>query len=454
LRRAMSKKIPEEMEAMRQGFIEGAKRNRIKPELAQKIFDLIAPFAGYGFNKSHSAGYAYLSYLTAYLKANYPLQFLTAAMTCEITDQDKINKFVEEARRMGIKVLPPDINKSKENFTIEEDKIRFGLAGIKNVGLLLCSKIVEERERQGEFKSIFEFLCRTRTFANRKAYESLIKAGAFDSLNPNRKLLLASLDQELAMASSERLRFQTRQVSLFSQLPEIKADRPPKDEQIVGPSEANTNELLQYELDAFGFHFSCHPLESYRPEYENLVTHNSSNLNLLDDGAQVFIGGVITNRKLKRDKRGKEYAVITLKDFNGMIEVMVFNQLFQETKALLKLHECVLIKGQVRTRDDGTHQIFADSVTPFSQVSPRPRHLKIKIPTTYLDDELLEKIKEELENYPGKSEVYLEWREDNGLSKLLRLKAPQVTVTAPLIRRLKELLGPDSIFLLESAPGN
>lgn len=452
LRRAMSKKIPEEMEAMRASFIEGAKRNRIKPELAQKIFDLIAPFAGYGFNKSHSAGYAYLSYLTAYLKANYPLEFLTAAMTCEIQDQDKINKFVDEAKRMGIKVLPPDINKSRENFAIEGDEIRFGLGGIKNVGLTLCAKIVEEREKKGEFKSLFEFLCRTRTFANRKAYESLIKAGAFDTINPNRKSMLLSLDKELAMANSERIKFAHRQVALFSQGKDGEFGMQETELGIRNSAgvtrsihQAECDELLQYELDAFGFHFSRHPLENYRNEYENLVTHDSSNLNLLDDGATVNIGGVITGKKLKRDKKGQEYAIITLKDFNDVIEVMVFNQLFHEAQASLKLHECVLIKGTVRTRDDGTHQIFADSVTPFSQIPSFLRHLKIKLPTNYLDEELLEKIKEELENYPGKSEVYLLWREDNGQGKLLRLKHPQVTINNSLIARLKELLGPDSI---------
>jgi len=453
LRRAMAKKVPEAMEAMRESFIEGTKKNRIKPELAQKIFDLIAPFAGYGFNKSHSAGYAYLSYLTAYLKANHPLQFLTAALSCEIGDQDKINKFVKEAKRMGIAILAPDINKSQHQFTIEENKIRFGLGGIKNLGQAVCEKIVEEQQKQGEYKTLFEFLRRTRSFTNRKAYESLIKAGACDSINPDRKFLLSRLDNELAMAGSERLEFAARQTSLFGMVKdasskESESDRPEAD---TGPF--TQNELLAYELDAYGFHFSLHPLENYRSEYERLATHDSSSLNNLEDYEPVNIGGVITAKKLRRDKKGNEYSVIQIEDFNGSVEVMVFNQLFQQTRQLLRVHECVMVKGTVRTRADGTHQIFADRVQPFNQIQcESKKDLKIKIPATSLEESLLERIKEELENYPGESEVYLELGEDDSRRKLVRLKNHKVNISSALINGLKELLGPDSIRLLAKSP--
>ncbi|MEO0115572.1 MAG: DNA polymerase III subunit alpha [candidate division WOR-3 bacterium] len=441
LRRAMSKKIPEEMEALRTSFIEGAKRNRIKPELAQKIFDLITPFAGYGFNKSHSAGYAYLSYLTAYLKANYPLHFLTAALTCEIGDQDKIGKFIDEAKRMKISVLPPDINKSDYSFTIEDKKIRFGLGGIKNVGQMVAEGIVEERRKRGEYENLFQFLRRTRNFANRKAYESLIKAGALDLFHPNRKFLLAELDTQLAITSSERIAFANRQTSLFE--PTRRVD------QVKEKTSSNFSdaELLQFELEAFGFHFSLHPLEAYRTIYESSVTCDSQSLDRVSDNTMVKIGGVIVEKKLKSDKRGQEYAVLTLKDFNGIVEVMVFNQLFQTARPFLKLHECVLIKGTVRTRDDGSHQVFAESVKLFSQIPVVDRHLKIKIPAQKLTDDLLQKIKEELENHPGQSEVYLELSDNDTQPKLIRLLNHKIKITQPLINGLKELLGPASITI-------
>lgn len=443
LRRAMGKKIPEEMEAMRTSFIEGAKKNRIKPELAQKIFDTIVPFAGYGFNKSHSAGYAYLSYLTAYLKANHPLQFLVAALCCEIGDQDKINKFVEEAKRMKITILPPDINKSRYPFTIENDKIRFGLGGIKNIGQAICEKIVQEREKQGEFKTFFDFLFRTQSFANRKAYESLIKAGVFDSIQPNRKLLLINLDHELAKASSEKIRFAERQTSLFSN---VKNSRP-FNSTTYSPETVTDIELLQYELDAFGFHLSIHPLEKYRKRYENLVTHNSSTLRNSEDYTLVKIGGVIIGKQPKRDKKGNEYLILTLKDFDGIIEVIIFNQLLEQARPNLKTHECVLVKGTVRTRDDGAFQIIADSVVSFAKLANHHTpnsSLKIKIPNSNLNEDLLKQIKEELENYPGASQVYFELQGENGQPKLIRLKNHKVTVVPPLLERLKELLGPNS----------
>jgi DNA polymerase III subunit alpha len=451
LRRAMGKKIPEEMEAMRESFIEGAKKNRIKPELAQKIFDVISPFAGYGFNKSHSAGYAYLSYLTAYLKANHPQQFLIGAMTCEIGDQDKINKFVDEAKRMGIEVLAPDINRSQYPFTSEGNKIRFGLGGVKNVGQAVCEKIVEERKKQGDYKTLFEFLRRTRDFANRKAYEALIKAGALASIHPDRKFLFSRLDKELAMASSERIEFASRQTSFFGLVKDESKSEPQPDTSDNEEGPLTQKELLQYELDAFGFHFSLNPLENYRSEYERLTTYDSTNLNTVGDYEKVTIGGVITSKKLKRDKKGNEYAVISLKDFNGIVEVMVFNRLFEQTRQLLKIHECIFITGSVRAREDETRQIFADSVQPFSQCQDELKDLKIRIPSESLDNTLLEKIKEELENYPGNSEVYLELDEDNTKQKLIRLKDYKVTVSTPLINGLKELLGSDSVKLSNSS---
>jgi DNA polymerase-3 subunit alpha len=465
LRRAMGKKIPEEMEAMRESFIDGAKKNRIKPELAQKIFDTIAPFAGYGFNKSHSAGYAYLSYLTAYLKTNHPLQFLIGAMTCEIGDQDKINKFVDEAKRMGIEVLAPDINQSQYPFTIEGNKIRFGLGGIKNVGQGVCEKIVEERQKQGEYKALFEFLRRTRAFANRKAYESLTKAGALASIHPDRKFLFSQLDKELAMAGSKRVEFAARQTSFFGLVKDESRAEPPesgltrgsiRQPDILGEETGplTQKELLQYELDAFGFHFSLHPLENYRSEYESLATHDSTTVNNLVDFEPVNIGGVITSKKLKRDKKGNEYAVISLKDFNGSVEVMVFNQLFEQTRQILKQNECVMVKGTVRVRSDGMQQIFAESIQPLEALRglpPEVQAIKIKIHSESLEENLLEKIKEELENYPGNSEVYIEFGEDNAKRKLIRLKNHKVTVSTPLLNGLKELLGPDSIKLSNSS---
>jgi DNA polymerase-3 subunit alpha len=343
--------------------------------------------------------------------------------------------------------LPPDINQSQHQFTIEGNKLRFGLGGIKNVGQAVCEKIVIERQNQGKYKTLFDFLRRTCAFANRKAYESLIKAGACDSINPDRKFLFSRLDKELAMAGSERAEFATRQTALFG-LVKDESSQESKQEPL------SQKELMEYELDAYGFYFSLHPLENYRAEYENLVSCDSTNLNNLEDYAPVSIGGVITAKKLRRDKRGNEYVVIQIEDFNGSFEVMVFNQLFEQTRQILKVNECILVKGTIRARADGMHQIFADSVQLFSQCQNELKNLKIKIPADSLEENLLERIKEELENYPGNSEVYLELGEDNTKRKVIRLKNHKVNLSTQLIDGLTELLGPDSIRLSAKPPAN
>ncbi|MEO0084434.1 MAG: DNA polymerase III subunit alpha, partial [candidate division WOR-3 bacterium] len=277
LRKAMGKKDFEEMEALRDTFVEGAKRHHFSEKNALEIFDKIAQFAGYGFNKSHSVGYAHLSYLTAYLKANYPVEYLTALLSSEINDSDKLNVLIKDCRRFNITILPPDINCSNYEFTIESDNIRYGLGGIKHLGQKAAEAIVNERIN-GPYQSFRDFIKRTRKSLSRKVYEMLIKAGALDSLDKNRSYLLAKLDEELQIASSERLEYLERQSTLFGFQDKVsKAVR-----EVVPASvwQTDIQSILAFEKEAFGFYFTVHPLHTYEIELETLAL---TPINAIDD---------------------------------------------------------------------------------------------------------------------------------------------------------------------------
>jgi DNA polymerase III subunit alpha len=444
LRRAMGKKKPEEMAAQHDVFVEGCeKHNKIPESKAEKIFDLLAKFAGYGFNKSHAAGYAYLSYITAYLKANFPVEFIAATLTSELGDFKKLAKFVNEARRMGIVVQGPDVNSSFVPFTIEGGNVRFGLAGVKNLGTGASEFIVQERQERGPYENMLDFLVRTKGTVNRKAVESLIKAGAFDRFELNRTVSLGSVEWEMNKAASEKLRFAERQFDMFGA-----AEDKPK----PAPVKFDTHELLAYEKDAFGFYFSSHPLEPYRAEYEALGLSTIAQIESMHDGTKASLGGVITSRRARKDKRDREYAIITVEDFDGGIEVMVFSDVLEGCRALLKTDNLVAVQGTVKVRaadasgrGSGVPQFWADRVMLFNDCSRFLNALVVAVPEKDLDEVMLLKLKERLEEHPGNALVYLRLLQPDGSSRELKLREQRVMLSNDLIVTLREVFGPDSI---------
>ena len=444
LRRAMGKKKPEEMAAQHDVFVEGcAKVNKIPELKAEKIFDLLAKFAGYGFNKSHAAGYAYLSYITAYLKANFPVEFIAATLTSELGDFKKLAKFVNEARRMGIAVLGPDVNSSFVPFTIEGGSVRFGLAGVKNLGTGASEFIVKQRQEHGLYENMLDFLVRTKGTVNRKAVESLIKAGAFDSFEPNRTSLLNSLEWEMNKAASEKLRFSERQVDMFGS-----AEESPQSTAV----KFDTHELLIYEKDAFGFYFSSHPLEPYRAEYEALGLSTIAQIESMRDGEKASLGGVITGRRARKDKRDREYAIINLEDFDGGIEVMVFSDVLEGCRTVLKTDNLVAVQGTVKVRaadasgrGSGVPQFWADRVMLFQDCSRYLNALVVVVPEKDLDDVMLLRLKERLEEHPGSSLIYLRLLQPDGSSREMKLREQRVALSNELVGSLREVFGPDSI---------
>jgi DNA polymerase-3 subunit alpha len=455
LRRAMGKKKPEEMAAQRETFITGCMQHAdLSREKARAIFDILEKFAGYGFNKAHAAGYAYLSYLTAYLKANYPVEFIAATMTSEVGNFDKLAKFVAEARRIGVPVLPPDVNASDVNFTIEGRGVRYGLAGLKNVGLGAAEAIVQERRERGPFLNLLDFLKRLRGRVNRKAIEALIKAGVFDCFEPSRAKLLTGLEKELAKAASERLLYQDRQFSLFETTESGPACTP--SEPVTGDEEGA---ILFWEKEAFGFYFSGHPLLKYQLEYQALGLVPLEEISTRTDNELVAIGGVIAERKVRKDRRNRDYLIVRLEDFNSTVEVLVFSDLLETSRELLMPEKMVIITGRVKTRAGsaateagGVPQVFAEGVVDFSQARNFITGMFIEVTVEELEKLDSGEIRAVLKQFPGRVPVYIIVTGADGTRRKFRLKEYPVQIEDRLIKELSRVLGSARLSLTGGLP--
>lgn len=352
LRRAMGKKIKEEMEAQREVFVSGCRQNGIELDIAKEIFALIEKFASYGFNKSHAAAYALISYQTAYLKANYPIEFLIASMNLEIHDTDKINLFCQEAKRLGIELLPPDSNFSQPIFCSENGKIRFALGALKNVGMQSVQALVDERNRNGLFKDIFVLLDRCGSgLLNKRMFESLSKAGAFDSIYKNRRELFENSELLIKYTNHAAKNKNIQQMGLFGFDNELDTIKP----KLIVYEEWGFQEMLGAEFSAFGFYLSKHPLESYVTKLSKLPLTESINVEARATfkGSKLSVAGVIISKKIRSSKRGK-YAFLQLSDRSGLLEFSVFNeQLLYKHEALLQPGNIVFLKIDVRKDDNG-----------------------------------------------------------------------------------------------------
>ncbi len=355
LRRAMGKKIQSEMDAQRQAFVSGAVERGVARSVADHIFDQMAKFAGYGFNKSHAAAYALVAYQTAYLKANYPVEFMAALMTADLGNTDKLNLFRQELDRLDIRLLPPDINRSGVTFTVEPgDKpaIRYALAAVKGVGALAMAELAAERKRGGPFKDLADFSHRldARSF-NRRQFESLAKAGAFDCLNPNRAQTLAAAELLLRQASLAAEERDSRQENLFaaidpSFLPRpslpIVADWPPV-------------EKLQHEFAAIGFYLSSHPLDPYGKSLERAGIIRVADLpaGLAAGGSTRFrLAGIVIGRKERTSARGNRFAFVQMSDPSGLFEVTLFSDTLSQSRSLFDSGEPLVVTVDVRSEED------------------------------------------------------------------------------------------------------
>ncbi|MDO8682228.1 MAG: DNA polymerase III subunit alpha [Armatimonadota bacterium] len=352
LRRAMGKKKKEEMAKQRKRFLDGAKERDISEKTAVQIFDLIEPFAGYGFNKAHATCYAHVAYQTAYLKANYPVEYMSALLATNIDNKDKIALYIEECRRTGITVLPPDVNASDVDFTIENGAISFGMGAIKNCGRAVIDALVAARNSGGRFISIYDFCDRVQDNASvgKAAIECLIKAGAFGSIESNRAKLLAMLDDAMARAAKSQRDKRSGQAGLFGDshdtnvMPDLKI----YDDVIELPRE----EILAMEKDLLGLYVSDHPLTHIREELEREATVTADQLSELEDGQECVVGGIITNLRYHTTKRKNEQmAFITIEDLSGKISVTVFPSAFKTHAGIFAKDRIIIVKGKASHRE-------------------------------------------------------------------------------------------------------
>ena len=447
LRRAMGKKIPRLMDEQRDKFIEGAKEKGLDSVVAKRIFELMAHFAGYGFNKSHSAGYALISYQTAYLKANYPLEFMAALLTSERENTDKLVLYINECRRMGIEVLPPDINQSSAKFIVAGDKIRFGLTAVKNVGEAAISSVLKVREKEGKFSSVFDFCTRVdlRT-VNKRIIESLVKCGAFDSLVGNRSQNLVAINEATEEASQVQADRERGQLSFFGTL-EKRGESLAK-ERFPEIEEAPQSRRLAWEKELLGIYVSGHPLEKYQKKITHYLANSIYDLSGMRDREKIRIMGVITTIIQKKDRKGKRMAFFTLEDLESEIEVVVFSSLYEEYASYIKEGGLVLVKGKLDTASTPP-KVIAQEVLPFSRIKDVTHNLHINLKEDRLEKEKLVRLKEILCSYKGKHNIYLHFSNKGGEETIIRSKSIKVGFTDSLISEVEDLLGSKSLWLSE-----
>jgi DNA polymerase III subunit alpha len=352
LRKAMGKKRPDEMEKQKEAFIEGARSNGISEKKAQRIFDLITYFAEYGFNKSHSAAYAYVAYQTAYLKTHYPVEFMAATLSADMDNTDKTIRLIAGCREMVIEMLPPDINLSEKEFKVVGNSIRFGLEAVKGVGSSAIEAILEVRDSGEPFNSVMNFLERVdQRRVNKKVVESLIKAGAFDSLNIPRNQAMELAGRFLNGHSRLSARLAGQQ-SIFGD-----ADG----EDIANDADWSLEELLMHEKEALGFYITGHPLTKYDAQLKKMGTRRTSELDELTDGQEIGIAGIITNiRKIQTKVKAETMAYLTLEDPEGNAEVIVFPELYRKSAAILQKDIPIFVKGSLDKTEKGLKVVSSE----------------------------------------------------------------------------------------------
>jgi len=406
LRKAMGKKLPEEMVVQREKFIDGAKKNKIEQKKAEKIFDLMANFAGYGFNKSHSAVYALIAYQTAYLKAHYPVEFMAAQLTSDMADTDKVLKYISECRDMEIEILPPDINESRKDFTVSGSKIRFGLAAVKNVGEAAIDVILKTREEEGQFTSIIDFCTRVDLRkVNRRVIESLIKCGAFDSMGVKRAQMMASLDKIMDISQALQRDRDNGQISIFHAMGSNGAGAVAAIE-LPQIEEWHEGQRLSYEKEAIGFYITGHPLEKYMKELKYLTNTDTNDIKEKQDEAEVSIAGIVTVVREINTKKGDRMAFATLEDLNGSLEVILFSDVYKNSISYLGGDVPVVVKGKVDKGEDSV-KIIASALYPVEQAKAAfVNTVHIKADANRIKADSMEKIRGVFNIHTGKSPVY------------------------------------------------
>ena len=436
LRRAMSKKDPAEMERLEEKFIEGARRNGIQQEKAERIFEMMAKFAEYGFNKSHSAAYALIAYQTAYLKVHCPTEFVAALLTCDMDNTDKVMRYVAECREKGIEILPPDINESNWGFTVSGGKIRYGLGAVKNVGFGAVEEIVHHRKEGEQILSLFDF-CESVDLrkVNRRVIESLIKAGAFDSTGAHRSQLMLVLEEALEQGQARQKERRGGQSALFEGLTYSHNQT-----NLPDLEEWPENQLLIFEKDVLGFYLTSHPLIRYQEDIRQLATADTETLSEMPNGTQVSVGGLVTGVKEISTKKGDQMAFLSLEDMRGRVEVIVFPDLFRSARPYMTIDMPVLIRG-VLDKGDERPKVKASSLVPLDEAKREKIskvHLRLRTPG--LSKDQLLQLRKILKENKGKCETLLHLIVPHRSEVIVMLSPELMVAPSERMRRSVEVL--------------
>jgi DNA polymerase III subunit alpha len=457
LRRAMGKKDPEVMAKEKVPFLKGAEKQGIDLKKAEIIFDLMAKFAEYGFNKSHSAAYALITYQTAYLKAHFPVEYMAALLSSEVQDTDKVVKYIYEARQMGISILPPDVNESRWDFTVVEahdreniepgssiGSIRFGLAAVKNVGISAIEAMIESRESTGAYLSLADFCKKVdQRRVNRRVIEALIKCGAFDFTGARRAQMMETIDMMMEAAAQHQEQESVGQFSIFDSMDDK------KDLDLPNIPEWKENQLLAFEKESMGFYVSGHPLAAFQEDMKRYSTATTETLDSIPDGKEVTICGIIAGLKQKVTKKGDKMAILNLEDLTGTVETIVFPDLYASATHQLLTDTPLIIAGQLDKSEQG-NKIKALRIHLLAEVKKKgATRMDIKLSATGLTQDDLLKVKDILLRYKGNLPVYLRLQNPTRKDSLVSVgRDIRVNPSDQLTNEIEAVLGAGAVTLV------
>ena len=450
LRRAMGKKKPEEMAKQREIFVGGATARGVAEKTATHIFDLMEKFAGYGFNKSHSAAYALVSYQTAWLKTHYPAAFMAAVLSADMHHTDKVVTFIDEARHMGLKIQPPDVNRCYTTFTVEDDNtICYGLGAVKGVGTAATDSLVAEREENGPYEDLFDFCRRVdQRKLNRRVLEALIRCGALDHQGPNRASLMASLGAALQLAEQHGRDAAAGQNDLFGNLAVAAAvDHASTAARFVTAPEWSDRERLDGEKETLGLYLTGHPIEQYREELANFVKLRIADLKPERDQS-VIVAGLVVAVRARNSRRGDRIAFVVLDDQSGRIELAVFSEAYNKYRNLIVKDKLLVVEGTVSVDEySGGFKMSAEQIFDIDQAREQyARRVEIDVDATKAGNGFSRSLAQVLEPFrEGRCQVCLDYQGDAAQAKLVLGSEWRVRPSEVLLHRLRELAGPDRV---------
>ncbi|HEX4664665.1 MAG TPA: DNA polymerase III subunit alpha, partial [Terriglobales bacterium] len=450
LRRAMGKKKAEEMAKQRERFVQGALERNFPQKKVEKIFDLMEQFAGYGFNKSHSAAYALLAFQTAYLKTHYPVEFMAALLTSQASSTDGVVKYINECREMGIPVEPPDINFSDANFTPHGEAIRFGLSAVKNVGRNAIDSILQARKELKRFSSLFEFCEKVDLrLLNKRVVESLVKSGAMDSLG-GRAQLMAALDRAIERAQKTQRDAECGQHGLFGV---FQTDTPQEPDRLPDVPDWDEYQRLAAEKEILGFFITGHPMEKYRDKLMDFSALDTSAICAMKQGTgkdEITTAGIIGGVRVVKSRKGDLYAQAVLEDMAGSVEAIIFPEAYKRLADKLKMEVPVLVRGAIRVEEGSNPKLAISTITSLEEAKPKlPRSLRIRLPLDTAQPETVDALHNLFRERKGEAKVLFNLERSGDFMVVMEADGYNVQADRVFISRAEELCGRGSVQVVD-----